>query len=371
MSGPIRVLHIVTYMGRGGLETMLMNYYRNIDREKVQFDFLVHRMEKYDYDDEIESLGGNIYRFNRLNPFSINYKNKLFNFFKEHTEYRIVHCHLDCMSSVPLKVAKKAGVPVRIAHAHNTNQDKNLKYILKMYYKRKIKKYSTHLFACSQDAGKWMFNTDDFKVLPNAIDAKKYMYDLTIRNQIRKELNLNDSIVFGHVGRFSYPKNHSFLIDIFTELKKIYPNSKLILVGGGDGVPYIKQKVENSKLENDVLFLGVRSDVNRILQALDVLVFPSLYEGLPLTIVEAQASGLPCFISDKVPIECKKTDLVYQLCLSDSAKKWAEFIQLVLCEFSRINKYEEIVRSGFDVKENVKILKEFYSNLHGSRDFHE
>ena len=171
MSEPIRVLQVVTYMGRGGLETMLMNYYRNIDRDKVQFDFLTHRDERWDYDNEIESLGGKIYHLPKLNPFSKNYLNALDKFFNEHKEYQIVHCHQDCLSGVVLKVAKKNGVKFTIAHAHSASQDKNLKYLIKVLAKKNIKKYSDKMFACGGEAGKWMFETDDFEVLNNAIDT--------------------------------------------------------------------------------------------------------------------------------------------------------------------------------------------------------
>ena len=177
MSEPIRILHIVTYMGRGGLETMIMNYYRNIDRSKVQFDFLTHRQERWDYDDEIEKLGGKIYRLPRLNPFSPSYLKALDGFFKEHKEYKIVHCHQDCLSGIPLKYAKKNGVPFTIAHSHSSNQNKDLKYLVKLAAKKNICKYSDHLFACGKEAGEWMFNTSDFEILNNAIDTKKYIYN--------------------------------------------------------------------------------------------------------------------------------------------------------------------------------------------------
>ena len=189
---PIRVLHIVTYMGRAGLETMLMNYYRNIDREKVQFDFLVHRDFEADYDAEILSLGGKIYRLPKLNPFSKSYRKALDSFFKEHTEYKIVHSHLDCMSSIPLKYAKKNNVPVRIAHSHNNNQDRDAKYLLKLFYRNKIKKYATDLFSCSIEAGKWMFKTDNFTVLNNAIDAAKYSYNKETAAKVRADLGVSE-----------------------------------------------------------------------------------------------------------------------------------------------------------------------------------
>ena len=177
MDMPVRILHVVTYMGRGGLETMIMNYYRRMDREKVQFDFLTHRDFRSDYDDEIEALGGRIYRLPRLVPWSGSYRKALDRFFAEHREYRIVHVHQDCLSSVILAAAAKYGVPVRIAHSHNSSQDKNLKYLVKLFYMRKIPALATQLFACGKEAGDWMFGGAPYRVLNNAIDAGRYAYD--------------------------------------------------------------------------------------------------------------------------------------------------------------------------------------------------
>lgn len=357
----IRVLHVVTYMGCGGLETMLMNYYRNIDRSKVQFDFLTHRDFEADYDAEIKSLGGKIYHLPNLNPFSSSYLNQLNQFFKEHAEYKIVHSHLDCMAGIPLKYAKKNGVPVRIAHSHNSNQVKDVKYMLKMMYKHNISKYATHLFACSQDAGKWMFGNKKFSVLNNAIDAEKYVYNKDVRIKMRESFGIKqDEFVVGHIGRFNAQKNHSFLIDIFSEFVKINQNSKLILVGEGELQDTIRSKVNNLGLSDKVIFAGLRDDVPQVLQAMDVFVLPSLFEGLGIVNIEAQAAGLHCLISDKVPIECKKTkDLVVQLSLEAGAKYWAENI-LEYKNAHRINAFEEIKKSEFDIKENADKLCEFY-----------
>ena len=364
MKHPIRVLQVVTYMGRGGLETMLMNYYRHIDHSKVQFDFLTHREFDGDYDKEIKELGGNVYHLSNLNPLSIDYKTSLNDFFENHPEYKIVHSHLDCMAGIPLKYAKLNNVPLRIAHAHNSNQTKDLKYPLKLFYKRNIKKNANYLFACGDEAGKWMFNTDKFKVLNNAIDAKDYTFNMNIRNDKRKEFGISDdSIMVGHVGRFFPQKNHDFLIDIFNQFHKDYPNSYLMLVGEGELKTSIQDKVNTLGLEDYVIFTGLRSDVNELLQAMDVFLFPSLYEGLPVSIVEAQAAGLPCLISDKVPIECKKTDLVYQLSLEDSVNTWADKIH-ELSHIIRRDTYEEIKQSGFDIVENAKWLENFYIGLY-------
>ena len=357
----IRVLHVVTQMNRGGLETMIMNYYRNIDRSIIQFDFLTHRPEneKKDYDDEIKALGGKIYHIPRLNPFSIKYQSELDSFFKNHKEYKVIHVHQDCMSSVVLKAARKNGVEIRIAHSHSSNQDKGIKYIIKAIYKKNIKKEATMLFACGQQAGKWMFGTDDFKVLPNAIDAKRYSYDKNKREANRNQLGVGDSFVIGHVGRFSKVKNHKFLIAILSELKKIDDNVKLVLVGEGEERERIQHMVENKGLGNNVIFTGIKSNVNEIMQAFDVFVFPSLYEGLPLTMVEAQAAGLPCFISDRVPSDCKITENVYRISLNENAKKWADKIYS-LKDFKRKDTYSEIVNANFDIVQNAKYLQKIY-----------
>lgn len=361
MNMPVRVLHIVTYMGCGGLETMLMNYYRNIDRSKVQFDFLTHRDFEAYYDAEIKSLGGKIFHLPKLNPFSNDYFNKLNQFFKEHTEYKIVHSHLDCMAGIPLKYAKMNGVPVRIAHSHNSNQVKDSKYLLKLLYKRNITKYATQLFACSHDAGNWMFGTDEFSVLNNAIDAQKYVCNTEIGLKMRNAFGIrDDELVVGHIGRFCEQKNHSFLIDIFSELVKINQNSKLLLVGEGELQDNIRNKVNKLGLSDKVIFAGLRDDVPQVLQAIDVFVLPSLFEGLGIVNIEAQAAGVHCLISDKVPIECKKTkDLVVQLSLESGAKYWAENI-LKYKNSQRINTFEEIKNSGFDIKENADRLCDFY-----------
>lgn len=365
----IRVLHVVTYMGRGGLETMIMNYYRNIDRNRVQFDFLVHRDFEADYDKEIIQLGGRIYRLPPLNPLSKDYLSKLDAFFKEHKEYKIVHSHLDCMSAIPLKYAKLNGLSIRAAHAHSSNQTKDLKYPLKLLYKTKILKYANILFACSNDAGRWMFGKNaDFTVLNNAIDTEKYLFNKNTAQKVRKELNIkNDSLVIGHVGRFENPKNHSFIIDIFSQLLKTNKSSVLLLIGEGSLRKSIEEKVNSLGISNKVIFAGLRTDVNELLQAMDVFLFPSLYEGLPVSIVEAQASGLPCVISDKVPIECKKTDLVYQMNLSDTPEKWADKIE-ELSKIERRNTYQEIKESGFDIKANAEKLEEFYLNVYKGID---
>lgn len=357
---PIRVLHIVTYMGRGGLETMIMNYYRHMDRSKVQFDFLVHRDFEADYDAEIITLGGKIYHLPQLNPFGYQYLSALDAFFREHREYRIVHCHLDCMAGIPLKYAKKHGVPVRIAHVHSSSQDKDVKYPIKMVYKRYIPNYATQLFACSQIAGMWMFGKQEFQLLNNAIDVACYSYATEVRAAVRAELNIRDeTLVVGHVGRFDLPKNHKFLLQVFAKLPT---KTCLLLVGDGKQREVVQKQAEELGVLDRVRFLGVRSDVARLLQAMDVFVFPSLYEGLGVAVIEAQAAGLPCLISDRVPIECKKTDLVEQVSLATGEKMWAGAILRAAAQ-PRQHTFYQICDAGYDIHTNALWLQNYYESM--------
>lgn len=358
---PIRVLQVVTQMTRGGLETMLMNYYRHIDRTKVQFDFLEHRSYMADYDEEILALGGRIHRLPRLNPLSRGYLAALDGFFADHPEYRIVHSHLDCMAGIPLKAAQKHGIPTRIAHAHSSNQNKNLKYPIKLIFRQSIPRYATDLFACGQEAGRWMFRGHDFTVLNNAVDAESYAFDPDVRAEVRQEFGIDPrTLVVGHVGRFSPEKNHKFLIDIFYSLAQKRADSRLLLVGTGALEREIREQCNKLGIQDRVIFAGIRSDVNRILQAMDVFMMPSLYEGLGIVAVEAQAAGLPCIASDRVPEECVRTNgLVHFLSLKETPDRWAqEVLQQML--FKRTDRSSEIRRNEYDIRENAKWLQDFY-----------
>lgn len=356
----IRVLQIVTYMGRGGLETMLMNYYRHIDRSKVQFDFLVHRDFEADYDKEILELGGRIYHVSRLVPWSKSYRNELKNFFKTHSEYKIVHVHQDCLSSVALECARDCGISVRIAHSHNSNQDKNIKYLFKRYYMRKIPETATELFACGKAAGDWMFGGKTYQLLPNAIATEKYIYEEEKSKKIKIELGLEKNIIIGHIGRFNPQKNHEFLVDIFEKCLEKNRKVTLMLVGDGEGRKEIENKVKKQGLQDNVLFMGVRKDIPELLQAMDVFVFPSLYEGLPVTMIEEQAAGVPAVISDQVSEECIITEgLVKVEGLENTPEQWAEEI-LKQAKISKSDRSEEIKKAKYDVETTAKWLEEYY-----------
>lgn len=364
MKSIIRVLQVVTHMNRGGLENMLMNYYRAIDREKVQFDFLTHRLctEIKDFDDEIMSLGGRIYHLPSLNPLSIQYRRKLDTFLKEHRdEYDIIHVHQDCMSSLILKYAKKNGYRVRIAHSHNAAQDKNFKYPVKLFYRSLIPKYATALFACGIKAGDWMFGHHRYELLYNAIDCDAYMFREDVRDRVRTQLGVGSATVIGHVGRFNQQKNHGFLIDVFEKYIQINSNAFLVLVGVGAKQKDIMEMVNAKGLSNRVLFLGLRDDVRNVLMAMDCFVFPSLFEGVPVTLIEAQASGLPCIISDTISSEVIVTGLVCSLSLEDSSEIWAKKIAKTAASTDREKYCSVMMESRYDIKTEANKLQNYYT----------
>ncbi len=361
-----RILNLFTIMNRGGAETMVMNYYRNIDREKVQFDFMVHRQEIGAYDKEILELGGKIYRMIPIYPQNFKkYQKMISAFFDEHNEYDIIHSHMSELGYFVLKEAKKRGIPVRICHAHNAPNGWDLKMFMRTYFKWQIKKYYTHMFVCGIESGDWLFgkeNRNHFIIQNNAIDAQKFRYTDRRADLEKGKWGLKDKLVVGHVGRFNKQKNHEFLIEIFHEIYKMHDKAVLVMVGTGDLEEQIKEKTQKEQEERKIIFLENRDDVNDIMQAFDLFLFPSLFEGLPVTMVEAQASGLKCFISDKIPRECILTDNVEVIGLSESAEQWAEKILKSMKAFKRKDTYNEIVHANFDIKKNAEWLEEFYLN---------
>lgn len=356
----IRILQCVNDMHRAGLETMLMNYYRNIDRNQIQFDFLTHRPNKSDYDDEIESLGGKVYYAPRLYPQNYRaYFKYMKEFYAAHPEYKIVHSHIDSMSYLTLLAAKKAKVPVRIAHSHNTSIDKDFKYILKQYFRFKITGVATHFCTCGKAAGEFLFPGKKCTFIPNAIEPNKFMFDIKIRQKVRDELGWNNNFVIGHVGRLSYQKNHKYLVDIFKYLVKKEPKAILVLVGVGEKEAKIRQQVKNYHLSDKVLFLGNRNDVNELYQAMDVFVMPSHFEGVPVVGIEAQFSGIPCIFSDKVPQEVKFNNNVTFLSLDNDVKKWVDCI----LNSKNIDRQIGINNSIYDIHKAKNILEQYYSSL--------
>lgn len=363
----IRILQVVNDMQRAGLETIIMNYYRAMDKTRIQFDFLMHRPEKSDYDDEIESMGGKIYRAPRLYPQHYPaYFKYMKEFFEEHPEYTIVHSHIDAMSYLPLLAAKKVGVPIRIAHSHSTLIDKDFKLPLKLFFRRMLPTVTTHFFTCGKKAGEFLFPKKECYWVPNAIDANIFLYNEEIRERKRRELQVEENFVIGHVGRFCYPKNHGFLIEIFNELCKIEEKAKLVLVGVGEKEEAIRTQVEELGLSEKVLFLGKRSDVGELYQAMDLFVMPSLFEGVPVVGVEAQFSGLPCVFSDKVPTEVGFSDACQFISLQKSTTEWAETLAKVLREKRERGSQSNLqLQSDYHIENAKQMLVKYYVDLKG------
>ncbi|MDC3416603.1 glycosyltransferase family 1 protein [Aquibacillus salsiterrae] len=367
MSKPIRVLQVFAQMNRGGAETMIMNLYRNIDRSRIQFDFIVHTEDECDYDEEIKTLGGTIHRVPRYtgkNHFQ--YKKAWFDFFRFYPEYKIIHGHVRSTASIYLKVAKNYGLTT-IAHSHSTSSGKGVTAITKNILQYPIRYTADYLFACSKSAGEWLYgkgasSKNNFYVLSNAIDAVKYIYDENIRLEKRKEFQIENKLVIGHVGRFSPPKNHTFLIDIFKTVHDKNENAVLLLVGDGEQRSLIETKVNELGLYDNVIFTGIREDIPELLQAIDIFLFPSIYEGLPVTLVEAQASGLPCVISDRITEEVAVTNSIRFISLEEKVEYWAETVLEISSSYKRDNNYLNIVESGYDIKSVTKWYAEFYGS---------
>ncbi len=367
---PIRVLHMLHSMNRGGAETMIMNYYRNIDREQVQFDFLLTFQGKSDYEEEILSMGGRIYHITPLTLTSMRgYLKDIQRFLKEHREYRIVHSHTSSKSVFPLYISKRCKVPVRVSHSHNMalgDGTFSIKEIVRKLLRKPLRLVSTHNFGCSKEATIWLYGkkywqTGKAKVLPNAIDAQKFSYNEEIREKYRQDFSLNDNFVVGHVGRLQKEKNHLFLLEIFAEIAKKEEKARLVLAGEGALQKEIEQKAQFLGIEEKVILLGLRFDVPNLLQMMDVFVFPSLTEGLGIVLVEAQTAGLPCFASKNViPEEAAVTDLVEFISLEESARNWADKILQVENQQDRKTRVSMVQDAGYDICVEAKKLEEFY-----------
>ena len=323
MSEPVRVLVLDTVMDRGGAETMTMNYLRRMDRSKVQYDFLVNRDYKAAYEDEIAELGGKVYRMCPLYPqYFDKYKRQFRGFLKVHPEYRIIHSNLEERSYFALRIAKEMGVPVRIAHAHNRPVGFDLKSVVREYFRFRLPPYATHYFACGQEAGDWLFGVKNrSKVIQerNAVDTALYRYDPTVAEEVRAE----------------------------------FQNQ-------------VKSKVHELGLDESVVFTGVRTDVNRLMQGMDLFILPSLFEGFPMTMIEAQSAGLPCMISDKVPPQCDVTGNVQIMTLDSTPEEWAKHIldqsDKYAAKSDRADGAKSVTKAGYDIVKNAEWLRDFYVN---------
>ena len=360
----MRVLQVVGCMNMGGLETFVMNIFRNIDRTKVQFDFLYITNEKCFYDDEILELGGRIFRITGKSKNLIKHCHELKAFIEDNKDIDIVHIHsVSALCLLDAFIIKKCGINNIVVHSHaSLAPHKALNEICKVI----LPWYSKKMIACSDKAAAWMFPKwkKDIEILPNGIDVTKYAYndELSIIN--KKQLGIEGNFVVGHVGRMSPVKNHSFLLNIFAEIKKKKNNSVLLLIGDGQLKESLINQALHLGISESVLFLGIREDINTLLQTMDAFVFPSLREGLPLSVVEAQAAGVRCFISDTITRDVVITDIVQQISLNNGEEYWANTI-LRTCKEDELHKdtSEEIKAAGFDIKETTNKLITIYEMM--------
>lgn len=362
---PIRITQIIGKWLGGGVESVVMNYYRHIDRSKIQFDFICDEDSTNIPYDEINSLGGKVIL---IPPYQkvIKYHNELKKVLKD-GNYKIVHSHINTLSVFSLWAAKSAGVPVRIAHSHSTtNKKEKKKNLMKQVLKHFSKVFATDYMCCSELAGRWLFGDKEYDrgnvyLLNNAIDLDKFKYDENIRKEKRKELNISDdTLVIGHVGRFVEQKNHRFLIDIFNEVHKERKNSILLLAGQGPLVEEIHEKVNELGLNESVRFLGQRKDIDKLYQAMDLFLFPSLYEGLGMVAVEAQVSGLPCVVSTEIPEIAKVTEKITFVNLENKIETWTEIIFKYIKNINRKNiNFTDGIKKYDIIKEATKLEKKY------------
>ncbi len=365
MEEPIRILHVLGGLSLGGAESRIMDLYRSTDRQKMQFDFLVHSSKREHFDDEIEALGGRIYRVPRFKVYNLfSYKRELKHFFAQHHEFRAVHGHMTSTAAIYLPIAKKAGVPIAIGHARSAGVAGGLKGLLTKWLRRSLKYRADYCLACSKEAGeavygkKWV-DKGRVEVIPNAIDAAKYAYDGSVREKLRQSLGLSDKLVIGHVGSFREAKNHVFLIRIFEEIYRKRDDAVLLLIGDGALRETIEKQVSAAGLTQAVRFLGNQAEVSPYYQAMDYLVFPSLYEGLPGTVIEAQAAGLRILVSDAVTREAGVTELAEFFSLHRTASEWAAHV-LANCGYERESRLPDIQKAGFDISAQTARYEELY-----------
>lgn len=363
-----RVLQVVGTMDLGGAETFLMNIYRNVDREKVQFDFLCHNRTESKYAAEIERLGGRMFCIPGMSHVGFfRYQRNLYAFFKAHPEYRVVHSHQNELGGIILKQAKRAGVQKRIAHSHTVYPGKSLSYRLRLWiFRQYFRNNVTHPLACSVPAGLGLYRGTQrrtFRTIPNVIDVEKFRFSEQQRTEKRAELGLKDGLVLGHVGRFAPVKNHKKIIEVFHAVWKRQPNATLVLVGEGELFASVQEQAKACGLSDSVRFLGARTDVSALMSAWDVLLFPSINEGLPVTVVEAQAAGLKVVTSDRISEDTVITDRIFRVPLMADAEEWADVVLHAWGETERSCRtcYADAVRAkGFDAVQTASEFERLY-----------
>ena len=359
---PIRVAQMMTDMNYGGVEMVVMNYYRHIDRSKVQFDFFALEGSTLPQREEIEQLGGRVYVVPKYTHLP-QYEKEIIRLFRQNG-YKIVHSHMNTLSVFSLWGAKRAGVLNRIAHNHSTaGKGEGAKNAMKYLLRPFSTVYPTRLCACSETAGQWLYGGKPFRVFNNAIETERFAYDPAKREAIRKELGLENRLVLGHVGRFCYAKNHEFLLKVMAEVCKLRPDAVLLLIGEGELETETRQQVQELGLQENVRFLGRQSDPAKFYQAMDAFVLPSRYEGLGIVLIEAQAASLPVICSTEVPQEAKILPSMQYLSLQEPPAVWAAAAVRAAEEGNRRDTTEELRAAGYDICTEARKLEAFYEEM--------
>lgn len=363
---PIKILQIFTVLNKGGAETNLMNYYRNMDRSQFQINFLVHRETGF-FEEELIKSGSKIFRLPAILPWKLKeYKKAVKNFFEEHNDYDIIHGQCSELGVFIYEEAKRRGIPVIIAHAHNNRMDRDKKLLFRLMWKKRMRKSINAYFTCGKEAAENLFGkklSEKSYQMKNAIEVEDFQFNQEVREKKRKELQAEETINLVNIGRFNTQKNQSFLLEVFAELIKRNKKYKLFLVGQGELESQLREKAKQLKIEQDVEFLGLRNDVPELLQAMDIFLFPSLHEGFSVAFVEAQTTDIKAVISDGVPQESILIpENVTVISLKNSAQQWAEKIAEIN-NFERKNAATFIKEKGYDIKENAQKLEKKYKEL--------
>jgi len=369
----VNVLYALVRRPKGGVETYIYNVHKHINKSLVHIDYIIGDYDSTDiFVKKIESMGSHVYVLPEIKLTNIvDFFSELNSFLKSNKQYDIIHCHSAISAVFYLLIAKKNGIKHRIIHGHSSKySDKGIiKSIRNYILTLPVKHLANHYFSCSVGVGEFLYGEKYVKqnkvfIAKNAIHAEKFRFNFNIRQKVREDLGLKDKFVIGHVGRFSPVKNHTFIIDIFDAVYKKNKQSVLLLIGTGELQNYIKEKVRKLNLENSVLFMGWRDDINMLLQAIDVFILPSKFEGLPLSCIEAQAAGVPCILSDNITKEVKITNLVVFKSIEDSAEEWADEILYFLDKKEqRKDTYQNIIEAGYDIKSEVQKLEKYYMSL--------
>lgn len=360
-----RILHYIGSLHMGGTQAFIMSIYHTIDLQRLQFDFVVQQEQESGFYNDVKNLGGKIYicpRYSIVNHFAFcQWWN---DFFVNHPEYKIIHGHVRSTAAIYLSIAQKHGL-IAIAHSHSTSNGKGVSALVKNIMQFPIRYTADYLFACSEKAGQWLYGKHairkkNYRMIANGIDIHRFSFSQETRQAMRAQLGVENCFVIGHIGRFVTPKNHDFIIDVFAQIAIQNNNARLLLVGEGERKGEIKQRCIDLKLNEKVIFVGEQKQTEQYYQAMDSFLFPSLWEGLPVAVVEAQASGLPCILSDTVPSEVCITNRVKQLSLQAPTQMWAQTVCQYFCDRNALDCTEMKQMNRFDIQTVADELQQFY-----------